>query len=121
MVLMFFGTLLRVGGFALNAALVFLLMPREPKFNWPDPAQISAWEDARETVFKGLRRVHADLVRSRVEVHRADVPPEFGILPKQLLAPFSIPGITPSNNAAVLDHGHGTISGLATPALSAPS
>ena len=62
---MFFGSLLRLCGFAIGAGLAFLLSPQEPALNWPHRDQLSIWQDARATVFKGLRRVKADLESAR--------------------------------------------------------
>ena len=66
---MFFGSLLRLCGFAIGAGLAFLLSPQEPALNWPHRDQLSIWQDARATVFKGLRRVKADLDSSRKDDH----------------------------------------------------
>ena len=62
---MFFGSLLRLCGFAIGAGLAFLLSPQEPALSWPHREQLSIWQDARATVFKGLRRVKADLESAR--------------------------------------------------------
>jgi hypothetical protein len=64
---MFFGSLFRLCRFAISAGLAFLLSPQEPGLNWPHREQLSIWEEARARVFKGLRRVKADLERSRKE------------------------------------------------------
>lgn len=62
---MFFGSLLRLCRFAISAGLAFLLSPHEPGLNWPHREQLSVWEEARARVFRGLRRVKADLESSR--------------------------------------------------------
>ena len=67
---MFFGSLLRLCGFAMGAGLAFLLSPQEPVLNWPHREQLSIWHEARATVFKGLRRVKADLDSARKDNHR---------------------------------------------------
>ena len=68
---MFFGSLLRLGGFALGAGLALLLSPEEPPLAWPHPQQLSAWQDARATLFTGLRRVKADLENARKDSPRS--------------------------------------------------
>lgn len=72
---MFFGSLLRLCGFAIGAGLAVLLSPQEPQLTWPHRQQLSVWEDARATLFTGLRRVKADLDNARKDGHRGSEAP----------------------------------------------
>src|SRR5438093_666395 len=64
---MFFGSFFRIGGFALNAGLVFLLSPQEPELPLHDREPVSVWQQTRGTVLRGLRKVKMDLDTSRGE------------------------------------------------------
>lgn len=67
---MLFGSFFRIGGFALNAGLVFLLSPDEPKLPWHGSAPASAWAETRGHIWEGLRRVEKDLEKSRRRANR---------------------------------------------------
>ena len=66
---MLLGALARVIDFVLNMGLVFLLILQQPRLNWPYRGHLPAWEDARQTLFEGLRKVRADLDHSRQQMH----------------------------------------------------
>lgn len=61
---MLFGSFLKIASFTLNAGLVFLLMPQEPRLGL-DHNQLSIWRRLRSSVFEDLHKVKTDLECSR--------------------------------------------------------
>lgn len=62
---MLIGSVFRICAFALNAGLVFLLIPEEPQLPWHDREPTSVWSEARSKIIRGLRQVEMDLERAR--------------------------------------------------------
>jgi hypothetical protein len=59
---MLFGLIARVGTFAINAGLVFLLSQQVPQLDWWDAhPKSTAFEDGRNRILAGLQRVRIDL------------------------------------------------------------
>ncbi|HEY2007398.1 MAG TPA: hypothetical protein VGH23_00295 [Rhizomicrobium sp.] len=75
---MLFGLIARVGTFAINAGLVFLLSQRVPQLDWWDAnPKSTAFEGYRDRMLASLQRVRIDLETNGkllFERPRADTP-----------------------------------------------